>query len=214
MKQNLFYTIAKTSCMSLVMAFVPHGIFAQTPLTVSQKQCQQVVRKAYGEAQAYAEQQKKDKYAGNVVTTKWGRIEPAVGRVEETIEFFSDAKQDEKTEMQYHSLRLVRVNCKRPEASIGDVYEEYLFDTDTEKLLFYYRTNKNWWCGEEVKVETRCYYNADGSYNSGSVKLTPIQGQNESYYPEELQELDGNGALRSQERYKMIFDATANFTME
>lgn len=189
-------------------------ISAQKPLTASQKQRQQIIRSAYSEAQKHAEQQKSDKHAGSTITTKWGRIEPAVGRVEETIEFFFTSSDDEKTDMIIHNLQLVRHSYKRPEASIGDMYEEYLFDTKTEKLMFYYMVQNNWWCGEEVKAETRYYYNSDGSFNSGNVKLTPLNGQKDSYYPDVLQDIDGYSALREQERYKSIFNATANFTME
>lgn len=205
--------IVRISLFQAILLFAAMTATAQRPLNASQKQRQQVVRQAYTNAQAYAEQQKKDRYAGNVFTAKWQRIEPAVGQVVETIEFFSNAKEDSQTGMTFYVPLLVRNSYKRSEATIGDTYEEFLFNTDTEKLMFYYKTSNYWWADEEVKMETRCYYNADGTFSSGSIKLTPLNG-GAAMYPDELQDLDGYDALRMQERYKQVFNSMTNFTME
>ena len=187
---------------------------AQKPLNAAQKERQQAVRQKYAEAQQYADQQKKDSYAGQYITVKWPRIEAAVGKVEETTEFFSQAKEDEKTSMTYYALLLVRSSMKRTEAQIGDAYSEFLYDTATDNLIFYFNTHNSWWADEEVKVETRCYYNADGTFSSGSVKMKPINGNGSAFYPAELQDMEGLEAVREQYRYKNTFEAAANFTME
>ena len=214
MRQVNSYISFSFLCSLFVMLGFAQNVSAQKALNAAQKQRQQVVRQAYADAQAYAEQQKKDRYTGNVFTAKWQRNESAVGHVEETIEFFSKDKEDGRTGMSYHSLLLVRNSYKRSEATIGDTYEEFLFNPDNGNLMFYFKTNNYWWCEEEVKVETRYYFNADGSFSSGSLKLTPINGQKQPFYPEELQELDGNDALMMQERYKRVFNSMTNFTTE
>ena len=203
-----------STILLVAMFFVSVTVEAQRPLSASQKARQQVVRQKYSEAQQYADRQKKDSHAGQYITVKWPRIEPAVGKVEETMEFFSDCKEDERTSMTFFELRLVRFSYKRLEASIGDTYTEFLFDTSTGNLIFYYHTYNYWWAGEEVKVERRYYYNAAGVVCAVSVKLTPRQGNGGAYYPDELQDIDGMDAMREQQRYKSAFDAMANFTME
>lgn len=208
MKTNIYIITLLTMLASAL------SMSAQRPLTAAQKQRQQVVRQKYAEAQQYAEQQKKDNYAGQYVTVKWPRIEAAVGKVEETTEFFSQAKDDEKTSMTFYELLLVRSSMKRTEAQIGDSYSEFLYDTATDNLIFYFNTHNSWWADEEVKVETRYYFNADGTFSSGSVKMKPINGNGNAFYPDELQDLDGMSAMREQYRYKNAFEAVANFTME
>lgn len=212
--KSSFLQSVNPSILAMVAMFLAVStVEAQRPLTASQKARQQIVRQKYTEAQQYADKQKADNYAGQYITVKWPRIEAAVGKVEETIEFFSLAKEDEKTSMPYYELLLVRSSQKRPEASIGDAYSEFLFDATTGKLIFYYNTHNNWWADEEVKMEKRCYFNVDGSFSSGSVKLTPRNGGN-AYYPDELQDIDGMDAQREMYRYNNAFDAVANFTME
>lgn len=206
--------LLRFSVIQLLLFLVVAAVSAQKPLTDEQKARQQNVRWQYAEAQKYAEQQKKDNYAGQYVTVKWPRIMAAVGKVEETIEFFSQLKEDEKTSMPIYELQLVRSSLKRPEASIGDNYSEFLFDIATGNLAFYFNTHVYWWCGEEVKVETRCYYNSDGTFSSGSVKLKPVKGVGEPFCPEELQDIDGLDAVRESCRYKTSFDYIANYSME
>ena len=212
-----FITMKKSFFIFFYLLSIATSTMAQPAPTLSnaQKQRQQQVRNIYAEAQQNAELQKNsDNEAAQYVTVTWPRMEAAVGKVVETIEYFSVPMTDEKTEMRYYSLQLVRRNYKRLEASIGDNYSEYLFDTKSGILLFYYEVHNNWWCDEQVKVETRCYFNADGSYSSGNVKLTALQGDKTPYYPAELQEINALDIQRESSRYSISFNTITNFTME
>ncbi len=197
-----------------VLLSIATAASAQRPLTAAQKARQQEVRMKYAEAQKYAEQQKMNSQTGQYITVTWPRMEAAVGKVEENIEFYSQEKEDAELSITFYELQLVRSRLKRPEAQIGDAYSEFLYDTDTGKLIFYYNTHKYWWADEEVKMETRCYYNTDGSFSSGSVKLSSPQGKGEALYPAELQDINGMDAIREQNRYQNAFNSIANFTME
>lgn len=184
--------------------------YAQRPLTPAQKMRQQEVRTQYAQAQQFAEAQKKDSEYSHVLTTRFNRMESVVGRVEETIEFYSNEREGEYAGVTCYDLWLVHRSIKRPQAILGDIYQEFLFSSKTGNLIFFYSTSSNWWAGDPVNVEYRCYFNEDGSMSSSNVKLKSQGTSSEPYYPDELQDYEGIDALKMQKSMKDAFNALVN----
>lgn len=190
------------------------SIMAQRPLNVAQKQRQQAVRTLYSQAQQFAERQKKGDEYSHVLTAHFKRMESVVGLVDETIDYFSDEQETEYAGVLSYNLVLVRRSIKRPQAIMGNIYQEFLYSKNTGKLIFFYSTQQNIWAEEEVKVEYRCYYNEDGSMSSSSVKLVSVNDSKNVFYPDELQDYDGTDAIKLQQSLKDAFNALVNSNID
>lgn len=187
---------------------------AQRPLNVAQKQRQQAVRTLYSQAQQFAERQKKGDEYSHVLTAHFKRMESVVGLVDETIDYFSDEQETEYAGVLSYNLVLVRRSIKRPQAIMGNIYQEFLYSKNTGKLIFFYSTQQNIWAEEEVKVEYRCYYNEDGSMSSSSVKFVSVNDSKNVFYPDELQDYDGTDAIKLQQSLKDAFNALVNSNID
>lgn len=131
------------------------------------------VRAKYAAALNRIKLEKAEPNSANHVTVKNHHIVPAIGPVEETIEIFAyDANDGEMfpgaTLFKPYFIR------KKSEsgALFGNSYTEYLFDTETGELIFYFDKRSSIWAEEEVDIESRAYYDKNGRFAKGDVKMT------------------------------------------
>jgi hypothetical protein len=140
-------------------------------------------------------------YQNQLVVNKNGKSWPAVGRYEETVDFWYDDDPSHLPAVERNPKNvLLKVNMTR-KAGGFQVSEEYLFKAG--KLLFYFSRQVE----EGSMVETRLYFNNKGVMFKSSVKANELELTPKDFLDADYKELKPNpvAVMTEAKKYQEIF---------
>lgn len=165
--------------MTVLIAAMLCGIATTTMAQTSGRDARFAeIRKCYANAQKMAEAATKGPKK-NYIHIDQHTNDPESGYLLRKIDFFFD-NSELSPELQFYPCKLVFVR------DAGNDYYEYLFDKQTEKLMFYYRRIKS----ENQINELRIYYPKD---DEPAWKIEKITDANTKKVLEEKEERDESG---------------------
>lgn len=131
------------------------------------------IRKLYSDALSKIEKMKEEINGRESMVVKKQYIVPAIGPVEETIEFYAtDVADGEKnpggTEFKPF---FIRVKTDARPTTMGVTYEEFLYYPETFKLAFYFKKHSHTYAEEPVFLEERTYLDKNSKFITGDIKL-------------------------------------------
>jgi len=175
-------------------------ILASTLSAQSLKEVQKNVREGYADAMKMITMQAEEPNIATQLKITTRRTESGVGKCEYTTEFYGIAGEgcEEKTGdgKDAYALFFVRDKKHYLDASIGDIYWEYLYNSKG-KVIFSFEKISSFYAEEEVYIETRYYYDDEGKYAGGSLQIK--SKENGRVLPVDEIEFDENGAVDSYE---------------
>lgn len=131
------------------------------------------IRELYSNALTKIQQMKEESNCEEYMVVKKHYIVPAIGPVEETIEFFAtDVAEGEKHpgETDFKPF-FIRVKTDARPTSMGVTYEEFLYYPETFLLAFYLKKQSSFYAEEEVFLEDRTYLDKNSKFITGSFKI-------------------------------------------
>ncbi len=140
-------------------------------------------------------------YQNQTVINKNRKSWPAVGRYEETVDFWYDDDPNHISAKERNPKNvLLKVNMTRKAAGF-QTSEEYLFKDG--KLLFYY----SYQVEEGSMIETRLYFNIKGVILKSSVKSNELELTSKDFLDTDYKELKPKPAiiLSDAKRYQDLF---------
>jgi len=155
-------------------------IFIASLTTNAQNATVKEVRELYANAQQMIADMKSEPNCANYMTVTKHYIVPAIGPVEETLEFFAinSSSDEEEEEGGSFSPLFIRQKISAEPTSMGTTCREFLYDPETSSLRFYFCKTNAAYVGEQserVNKETRAYYDKDGGYVSSTIKQTSFE---------------------------------------
>lgn len=146
----------KTIFTSILIAlFCIQASFAQTS---KQENRVKEIRKIYSQAQTDIADNSSEEETNNSMTINMRRMFGGIGMQNKKLDFFYDI-DDSRTNGTGWSLYFVKVNYN---IAARKIYEEYLFNKKTGKVIFIYRKEDTYDANVEY-YEDRCYYYPDGT---------------------------------------------------
>ena len=165
------------------------------------------IRRAYSDAMELIKRQKEPGVDGRMEAnymTVTKRINVAgSGPMEETLEMYGVPKDNDHY-ITYNALVFVRQNIKYFDSLAKPITREYLFDPETEELIFCFIKRHDSWAEEPVTVENREYYYKDGSLCKSLVKIVSEETKREKSIPE-IHPSDGEDDKHEAARLLNIF---------
>jgi len=194
----------KRFILSTFFTLVVMVCFAQNKIVNS-------IRTQYTDAQKHIAQMKDERNCANYVTVKKNYVVPAIGPVEETIEFFMYDDNDDEKNPGGNSFKLffVRKKVDGGPTVIGKTFYEYLFSKETGNLIFAYDKSSGIWAEDMVWTEIREYYDNKGKLISTNHKMT--SQEDGTVYPNtgEFEPSDGVRSKKDAAELKKLFELLA-----
>lgn len=154
----------KSFLFTLILVVVSATAFAQDKRV-------REISKLYSVAMEQIARMKEEPNCEESMTVKKHYIVPAIGPVEETIEFFADDVADQEKNAGSYELVPFFIRVKTDAGpTVMSGYEEFLFHPN-HSLAFCFKKSRSVWAETDVDIETRAYFDTKGKYITGNVKL-------------------------------------------
>ncbi len=147
----------KLICGAFLAVFAASAAFAQSGSSV-EKQVSHI-RNLYSEAKEKISMMEEVGIPANDMTITYNYMAPAIGQVSSTDRVWYEL-HDQETETSFKYYYYPIFATRHYNITVRDVYEEYLYDTENECLVFFYYREK-WPEGGEL-IEDRYYWNEKG----------------------------------------------------
>lgn len=131
------------------------------------------IRKLYASAMKQIEDMKGELNCDRSMMVKKHYVVPAIGPVEETMEFYAVDVADGETNPGGTDFKafFIRVKTDAGPTSMGVRFTEYLYYPDNKTLAFYFDKSTNVYAEEPVFAEERVYFNKKGELLTSNVKV-------------------------------------------
>lgn len=124
------------------------------------------VRKLYAEAKERMAYNDQDEYpAKSNMETTYYYMAPGAGPIKHYVKYYLSTKETDEGEILSYTTYFVSDSYN---SGARKIYEEYLFDEETDKLVFAYGYEEN---GNGSKNEARFYFYKDGTLAHKDVKV-------------------------------------------
>lgn len=145
------------------------GVQAQTSAKAKERVAE--IRKLYAEAKERMAYNDQEEYpAVTNMETTWCYMAPGAGPIKHYVKYYLDSVETDEGEILGHTCYFV---SDAYNSGARKIYEEYLLDQDTGKLIFAYTYEEN---GDNTNDEGRYYYYKNGSLAHKDEKMNPEWG--------------------------------------